>query len=277
MTSATDVEAMLDLYPTLVSVLREHGTLTFDGLLARTRLRRRDQPVDPRLVAQLVHVDPTLVPRPDGRISWLGEVLDGIVLTHRVRARVERGHQLWLSVSVVPLFEIAMCAPLPLESGGEVRAGRAQVDTLVADHEWLPPLQAGDLLALRWDDGVLSVRTVVQDELADDVSRDHVRALLLDHCPVEPPDADDDLRSRNAGLLTHTLGQARLEDPDLLSTPHPPLEELLATPGERLDLARPDRRAAEPTGQPVNEGCRPHLVVLPGGVPQPDGRGPQPA
>jgi hypothetical protein len=269
MTSATDVEAMLDLYPTLVTVLREHGTLTFDGLVARTRLQRRDQPVDPRVVAQLVYVDPTLVPRPDGRISWLGEVLDGVVLTHRVRARVERRHQLFLSVSVVPLFEIAMCGPLPLESGGEVRAGRAQVDALVSDHDWLPPLLPGDLLALQWRDGTLSVRAVAENELADERSREHVRTLLLDHCPVEPPDADDDLRARNASLLTHALGQARLEDPDLLTALHPPLEELLATPGERLDLAGPDRRPRAGSG-------RPRLVVLPGGDGGP-GDAPRPA
>jgi hypothetical protein len=260
-----------------VTVLREHGTLTFDGLLARTRLRRRDAPVDPRLVAQLVHVDPTLVARPDGRVSWLGEVLDGVVLTHRVRARVERRHQLWLSVSAVPLFEIAMCGPLPLESGGEVRAGRAQVDALVADHEWLPPLVPGDLLALQWRDGVLSVRTVAADELAGDESREHVRTLLLDHCPVEPPDADDDVRARNASLLTHALGQARLEDPDLLSSPHPPLEELLARPGERLDLAGPDRRAVDSSVQQVAEGGRPNLVVLPGGAGGPGDHRPRPA
>jgi hypothetical protein len=277
MTSSADVEAMLDLYPTLVSVLREHGTLTFDGLVARTRLRRRDQPVDPRLVAQLVYVDPTLVPRPDGRVSWLGEVLDGIVLTHRVRARVERRHQLWLSTSVVPLFEIAMCGPLPLETGGEVRAGLTQVDTLVADHDWLPRLRPGDLLALQWLDGVLSVRAVTEEELAGEESREHARTLLLDHCPVEPPEAEDDVRARNASLLTHALGQARLEDPDLLTAPHPPLEELLATPGERLDLARPDRHANDPSAPQLAGGGRPHLVVLPGGAEGSGDHRPRPA
>ncbi|MFC6287608.1 hypothetical protein ACFP3Q_14570 [Nocardioides sp. GCM10027113] len=262
--SDPDVEAMLDLYPTVAAVLRDRGTLPLDALVAHTTLRHRGGEVDPRHVVRLVAVDPTLVVRPDRRVSWLGEVLDGVVLTHRVRGRTS-GRVLWTGVSAAPLFELAVEGPLPLAGGGQVAAGGTDAKTLLGPDGWLPELGPGDLLALRWYDGTLEVTRPTEDDLADAAQQHATRALLLDHwepeacCPGDPP------RTRRATALTHCLGQARLEDPDLLAVPHPPLEELLA------DVLR---------AQPPESGP-PQLVLLPGGAgpvsARPDANDPQPA
>jgi hypothetical protein len=63
------------------------------------------------------------------------------------------------------------------------------------------------------------------------VEEDAVRRLLSERCRTERwwRQGGDEDWVRNA-LLLEALGRARLEDPDLLSTPHAPLDQILYDP-----------------------------------------------
>ena len=54
-------------------------------------------------------------------MAFLGDVLDGIVLTHRVRGSLDGRNDLWLGPGAQPLLAMAAYRPLPLARGGEAR------------------------------------------------------------------------------------------------------------------------------------------------------------
>lgn len=100
---------------------------------------------------------------------------------------------------------------------------------LVGPPGWLPDAERGDLLALRWSNGELSASLLDPIDLAPPAEEGHVRELLAERLDAERWWSDDDAVERTR-LLTRALGLARLEDPELLSTPHAPLDELLFEP-----------------------------------------------
>jgi hypothetical protein len=67
---------------------------------------------------------------PDGRYDAVARMLDGAVLTHRVRAATAAtGQQTLFAGHELALFdELLSAGPLPLVSGGEVRRSRGDVD-----------------------------------------------------------------------------------------------------------------------------------------------------
>ncbi len=106
------------LHDTLVALVREHGPLDLRTLTHRARVAAGRPDLDASGVAALVETGTLLVVRPDGRITYLGDVLDGIVLTHRVRGSLRGRTDLWLGRGVQPFLTMAVIAPLPLVSGG---------------------------------------------------------------------------------------------------------------------------------------------------------------
>jgi hypothetical protein len=218
------------LHDTLVALVRKHGPLDLRTLTRRARLTAGRPNVDETAVAAVVETGTLLVVRPDGRVVYLGDVLDGIVLTHRVRGSLRGRTDLWLGRGVQPFLTMGVVAPLPLASGGEARLAETGDPVLFGPEGWLPPAEHGDLIALHWNAGQLSVRLVDPGELPGPEEEDAVRRLLSEHCRAERWwKGDDEDWVRNA-LLLEALGRARLEDPQLLTTPHVPLDQLLYDP-----------------------------------------------
>lgn len=155
------------------------------------------------------------------------------MLTHRLRGSLRDRTDLWLGHGVQPFLAMACHTPLPLVTGGEARLTETEEPVLLGPDGWLPPAEHGDLIALHWRGGQLAVRTVDPDELAGPDEEDAVRRLLSERCRTERWwQGDDEDWVRNA-LLLEALGRARLEDPDLLSTPHAPLDQILYDPLSR--------------------------------------------
>jgi hypothetical protein len=224
----------------LDNVLRERGPCTVDELAEAARqvgVTRARNPLD--AVRAALRQSETAIALPDGRWSCAACLLDDAVLTHRVRASTAGRRDLWPRNDLfpfAPLFDRA----LPLASGGVLaRADHRppQPTVLVGPSGWLPSVDAGALLALRWRGGALQVMPmeVDPDAVADRVTL--LRELFIYHREAKT------LRSWRSPFGGAVLG-ALLEVPGLLGTALPPLGEILAdllrAPAEPV---RPPRRA----------------------------------
>lgn len=248
MPAISSLSARVALDDAVLVALLEHGRL---DLAALTRHARRGSAtlVDAAVVAAMVEGHPLVVRRPDGSFEHLAHVLDGVVLTHRVRGALRGATELWVGPGLVPLEMLCLHRGLPLEGGGEVRGSTTEHAVLVGPPGWLPDASRRDLLALRWRDGVLSAALLDPADLAPPPEHEHVRGLLAERVTEEMWWRDHDPMERQR-LLTVALGLARLQDPDLLSTPHPPLDELLYEPLEdrRRELWRDVATASQGEG-----------------------------
>ncbi|WP_139981501.1 hypothetical protein [Nocardioides litoris] len=211
---------------------------------ARLVLWARELTVDPGV--QVDHVDeavrrsPLLHRRADGRIGHLADLLDGIVLVHRVETTTStRRRELRVRGGLDPLARLAGARPLELRSGGVARAGRGGA-TLLGPPGWLPDRGTGDLIGLRWRSRRLDVVAVGPGDLAGSAEHARTSALLVElACTVGCVG--------HGVAVTELLTLARLVDPQLLGRPHLPLHAL-------LDGVGPDRRR--------------HLRPVPDGVPR---------
>ncbi|GAW49079.1 MULTISPECIES: hypothetical protein [unclassified Nocardioides] len=219
-----------DLHDALVAMVREHGPQPLAWLTPRVRRERRDARIDQTTVIRTIECSTILVAMVDGRIGYLADVLDGIVLTTRARAPLAGRTDLWCRVGVQPLANLLAYGPLPLESGGEVRRMESGEQVLVGPPGWLPDVPRFGLVGLRLRDGKVSTFAVDDDQLPSPEECQQVRALLADHYRRERWwHGEDDLETR-PGELVRAITLGRMEDPDLLSTPYPPLDELLYNP-----------------------------------------------
>ena len=221
------------LHDFLSSTVRRQGPQELAWLARRARRERRDARITEDTVAAMVDRSTLLVWHLDGRVRHLRDVMDGIVLTHRARANLEGREDLWLDASCQPLLNLLAEEPLPLASGGFVRRATSGHEALLGPAGWLPPVRRFELVGLRLLDGTLRVEAVAETDLPDLVEQQRVRALIADHYKRERWwSGNEDLESRPAELVG-ALTLARMEVPDLLSTPYPPLAELLHNPLEQ--------------------------------------------
>lgn len=222
------------LHDVLERLTREHGASDLDWLTARARKERRDARIDAEAVADVVEVSTLLAWRPDGTVDHLMHVLDGVVLTQRARASLAGRPDLWCTVALQPLLNVAAFTSLPLADGsGHVTRAPAGQAVLVGPKGWLPDVPRYGVVGLRLEDGRLSAVQVDEAGFPDVEEQQRTRQLLAHHYRVERWYAGtDDLESRPAEMVRALL-YARLEDPELLSDPHLPLDELLY-----LSLAR---------------------------------------
>jgi diadenosine tetraphosphatase ApaH/serine/threonine PP2A family protein phosphatase len=186
---------------------------------------------------------PGIIRLPDGRYDAVRRMLDGSVLTHRVRAATAGRQVLFAGPELEPFGELLAAGPAPLVSGGEVRRSMGDLDGLVGPPGWLPDVPASSLLALRFSAGVLAV-TPVEDgaeamdrraaRLLEVVSRhlgakDERPAASWRHGYDEWPDYSRSLTGWRR-IFSQALLRALAECPDLLSEPVPPLDEVLRLP-----------------------------------------------
>lgn len=216
------------LHEVLERLTRERGASDAAWLAARARTELRDARIDEDAVEESISTSTMLLWRPDGQVDHLLHVLDGVVLTQRARAPLAGRSDLWCTVALQPLLNIAAFTSLPLADGsGHVSRAPSGQEVLVGPPGWLPDVPRYGVVGLRISDGRLCVVPVQEDDLPDLERQEKVRQLLAHHYRVERWYAGNDALETRPGEMVRALGLALLEDPELLSTPHPPLDELL--------------------------------------------------
>lgn len=74
------------LHDLVVGLVLDHGPQRCDWLARRARRELRDARVDLDALGEVLQVSTVLVHRPDGLVDHVLNLLEGNVLTHRVRA-----------------------------------------------------------------------------------------------------------------------------------------------------------------------------------------------
>lgn len=235
-------------------LITRSGPLPLDHLVAHVRdngVSKARNPEAPVRTA-LARAD-GIVELPDGRFDAARRMLDGAVLTHRVRAATTGRRVLFAGPELTLFDELLSAGPVPLASGGEVSRSTGDIDGLVGPPGWLPDVGADTLLALRHTAGTLSIAPVQADPTTLTERADRLRAALAHHGttpntagerrraasswsgqwsssdPEDWPDFGAAGTSWQRGLIRAVL-RALHEFPDLLAEPMPPLDEVLAFP-----------------------------------------------
>lgn len=170
-----------DLHEVLEQLVRLGGPADIPWLTAEARRARRDARIIDETVEAVVDCSTLLVWRPDGRVDHLLNVLDGIVLTQRVRAPLANRADLWATVALQPLLNILAVTTLALDGGGEVRRAPSGHEGLVGPVRWLPDVDRFALVAVRLKDGRISAEPVDENALPSLERQKQVRALVADH------------------------------------------------------------------------------------------------
>lgn len=182
------------------------------------------------------------IPLPDGQWTCAARILDDTILTHRLRAAPRGRCDLWPRNDLFPFLPL-IGHGVPLASGGTLRpaelsSGRTPV--LVGPAGWLPEIAAGDLVGFRWRTGTIQVERV-------DLAPDHLSTRVADLRDAFAYHRDASTVYNWRTPLASALVSTLLESPGLLSSPVPPLGEILA------DLIRP---APLPRRLPCGCCCR---------------------
>ncbi len=218
-----------DLHDALEQCVRA-GARDVTWLTAQARRVRRDARIDESAVLEAVATSTVLVERPDGTVDHLVRVLDGVVLTQRVRASTGDRSDLWAGVALQPLLNILAFTSLPVAGGGQVRRSPFGHEAIVGPPGWLPAVSPYELIGVRLERGELRAEQVDTSALPGLERQQQVRELIAHHYRRERWwGGEDELESR-PGELVRALALAHLEVPDLLRTPFPPLDELLYDP-----------------------------------------------
>jgi hypothetical protein len=200
---------------------------TVNLLTRRVRRTTRDATVSELEVERHVDRSPVLVGLPDGTVTHLRQVLEGSVLTQRVRSATAGRTDLWTTLALAPLTMLALGEPLPLASGGLLRAGAFGHSALVGPAGWLPEVQPWELVGLELCGGEVHPRVVRESELGDLARHQRVREAIALHYRRERwLSGTEHLETRPAEVV-NAIAFALLEDPKLLAEPLPPLDELL--------------------------------------------------
>lgn len=204
-----------------------HPGSTVSMLTRRARRDTRDATVSEFEVEHHVDRSPVLIGMPDGTVTHLRNVLEGSILTQRVRSSTGDRTDLWTTLALAPLMMLALGEPLPLASGGVLRAAQFGHSALVGPEGWLPDVPPWGLVALEVRGGEVHTRVVLESELGDLPRHQQARELIALHYRRERwLTGRDHLETRPAEVV-NAIAYALLEDPTLLAVPLPPLDELL--------------------------------------------------
>ena len=217
------------LEPDVLSValrLLSNGPADIEWLTRRLRTQLKDARLTTKHVSATVESATVLVGRPDGRVCRLLDVLEGQTLTHRVTAATGGRTDLWTDLSLLPLHVCALYDPIPLMTGGEIRAAEFGHSALVGPRGWLPEVPAGGLLAVSVEAGRVHLEQLPDGVNASPEHEQGVRETMARHIRLEGWWSDFGEPNREAEL-NRAIGNALLEDPTLFATPVSPLIELL--------------------------------------------------
>ena len=187
-----------------------------------TQVARRDTR-DARItdvkVEQQVDVSPLLVGRPDGAVVHLRHVLEGAVLTQRVRSPTAARGDLWTTLALAPFTMLALAGPLPLAAGGELRSSSFGHDALVGPVGWLPEVDAWELVALTLTDGAIHASRVDEADLGDLERQQQVREVIARHYRRERWFSGTDRLEDRPAEVVSAIALALLEEPRLFAQP----------------------------------------------------------
>lgn len=222
------------LHQVLERLTREHGATEITRLARRARRELHDARVDEDTVADSVSTSTLLLWRPDGTVDHLLHVLDGVILTQRARAPLAGRTDLWCTVALQPLLNVTAYTSLLLADGsGHVTRAASGQEVLVGPAGWLPDVPRYGVVGLRLADARLSAFPVDEADFPDLARQEQVRQLLAHHYRIERWYAGTDDALTRPGEMVRALGLGLLEDPELFTTAHPPLDELLYLSLER--------------------------------------------
>jgi len=239
------------LHGAVLDLVRATGPAGVDWLARRLRRDLRDAGVDAEAVRDVVAISTVLVPLPDGRVGHSLTLLEGAVLTHRVRAPLAGRTDLWVGCGLQPLLSLTAFGPLPLADGSGEVTRSDEHDVLLGPPGWLPDVDRHALVGVRVTGGAVGVEVIDPADLPGPEREAEVRGLLselyLAHADPTCCGGVDPAR------LARAVNVALLVDPGLFGAPLPPLEELLHNPLQRgLDVGH--WRAVATSSQVETEG-----------------------
>ena len=210
--------------------------------------------------------------RADERWDLTTRALTGVTLTIRPRS-VLRDQVLWVHDDLAPFDGLLPSGDVPLARGGVVRRGGSDVRTFLGPEGWLPTIDAGGLVGLRWNGEALEVSTVDPKDLPDEAALGALRDLLCLHRGGLPA------YGGQGPTVSEILLSALREAPDMFTGPLPPLSELfplpprvvhettqweMHEPGERVTLHLPTRVLEELSRRAglLGESVPTHAAIL---------------
>jgi hypothetical protein len=202
-------------------LLLEHGPLSLAELHALAVEQGLSRSKTPSTLTASLSGDQYVV-RPDGRYDTAARLLRGQVFTTRRRSMSDG--VLWTYRDLDPLTGLPA---LPLALGGELRRSSSAVESWTGPAGWLPEVPPGALLALRWDGTALHLDATPSVPDGDSERVRDVREVLGRHARGQRRPA---WSYEHRPSLRHTVLSALVEDPQLFTTPLPPLRELLPLP-----------------------------------------------
>jgi uncharacterized protein YecA (UPF0149 family) len=179
-------------------------------------------------------------PFDDGAWGHLPALAEGVLLTHRLTAEETELGVLGLDLDL-DLWGLVALDGHPIEGGGEVKTRflsngpvpHGFATGLVGPEGWLAGHEPGDLVGLRYVDGVLALETVTlppSEETSAAISTVVGVARIAAEFDATEGDPDDPGASGAAVVL----GARRL-DQDIFRTPLPPLTEMLGAGGLEIE------------------------------------------
>ena len=211
---------------TLLQHLLHEGPCTLEELHQHLLSRGRTKAKTPHTVRTTLISSVLAIELPDGRWDTTLRRLTRSIFTVRPRNRL-RERILWVHQDLEPLDALAREHGFALASGGFARSGSTELRTLVGPEGWLPEVDAGEVLGLRWDGRLLHVEGPVDVPALTDPRVLRARELLRVHSHVL---GRDTWRDPGVGRWSRVILSALQEDPDLFGEPLPPLNELLPLP-----------------------------------------------
>ncbi len=99
-----------------------------------------------------------------------------------------------------PLISILLVEPVPLATGGELRLSRYGHDAVIGPAGWLPALEFGDVIGVRFDAGAVRLEAVDGAALPGPAADQTARKAIARHYRRERWwRGSEDLASRPAG------------------------------------------------------------------------------
>jgi hypothetical protein len=175
-------------------------------------------------VRSALRQSPVLFQLPDGRFDTVRRMLDGAVLTHRVRYAT-RGRQVLFAGPELALLDLLLVheGSLPLASGDAITSSIGEFGGWCGPPDWLPDIRADSLLAFRFRSGRLSVAAMLEEPSSSGPATERLR-VVLKRCLRS---GDDLAPSQSHHTLSALMLRALAEVPELLHEPLPPLDEIL--------------------------------------------------
>lgn len=169
------------LFEAVTRLARRQGRSTVEWLAAQVRRELKDARITPETIEYVVESNVDVVGRPDGTVSHLLEVIDGSVFTHRVRHRLADRDDLWVNLGLQPLISILLLGPVPLATGGELRLSNYGHDAVIGPAGWLPALDIGDLMGVRFDHGTVRLEEIDPTTLPGPTAEQAARTAIARH------------------------------------------------------------------------------------------------